>query len=174
MPVLRLLKRNLPAAQIYWWIEASIAPLLGDDPDLAGVFIFDRKGWRTPAWWRNVWHTVRSVRRQHFDVVLDLQGLSRSAFFSWLPNGKTTIGLDNQREGNREGAQIFYDALARRSPPGTPAAERYLSVLQTMGLPVSWDFDWLPDRASAARTVREHIRATEASFSRAVVERRDG
>src|SRR5262245_15895701 len=115
MPVLRVLKCHLPDAKIFWWIEASLAPLFEGDPDLTGLFIFSRKGWRTFSWWREVWCTVRAVRHHHFDFVLDLQGLSRSAFFSWLANGKTVIGLDNAREGNREGAQIFYDLLAPRS-----------------------------------------------------------
>jgi len=144
LPVLRVIKRQLPYAQVFWWIEASLAPLLRGDPDLAGIFIFDRKGWRTLAWWRDVWRTVRNVRNQGFDYVIDLQGLSRSAFFAWLANGNTIIGLDNAREGNREGAQIFYDLLAPRSPPGTPASERYLSVLTNLNLPVTWNFDWLP------------------------------
>ncbi len=66
--------------------------------------------------------------------------------FAWLANGSTIIGLDNAREGNREGAQIFYDLLAPRSPPGTPASERYLSVLNLLNIPITWDFDWLPPR----------------------------
>ena len=49
MPVLRVLKRQLPHADIYWWIEATFAPLLEGDPDLTGLFIFRRKGWRTLA-----------------------------------------------------------------------------------------------------------------------------
>jgi lipopolysaccharide heptosyltransferase II len=159
MPVLRAVKRRLPQAQIYWWIEASLAPLFEGDPDLSGLFIFRRKGWRTFAWWREVWTTVRSVRHHRFDYVLDLQGLSRSGFFSWLANGKTTVGLDNDREGNREGAQIFYDLLAPRSAPGTPPAVRYLGALEPLGMPVSWDFEWLPQRPVAAATVGEQIGA---------------
>jgi heptosyltransferase-1 len=157
MPVLRVLRRRLPDAQIYWWIEASLASLFEGDPDLTGLFIFRRKGWRAFAWWREVWRTVRAVRHHHFDFVLDLQGLSRSAFFSWLANGKTTVGLDNEREGNREGAQIFYDLLAPRSSPGTPPAVRYLGALQPLSIPFTWDFEWLPQRALAAATVRAQM-----------------
>jgi len=90
--------------------------------------------------------------------VFDLQGLSRSAFFSWLANGKTTVGLDNDREGNREGAQIFYDVLAQPSPPGTPAAARYLNALMVLPLEVSWDFEWLPETPAAAAKVLEEMR----------------
>jgi lipopolysaccharide heptosyltransferase II len=159
MPVLRVLKRRLPEAEIYWWIEASLAPLFEGDRDLSGLFIFRRKGWRTFAWWREVWVTVKRVRLHRFDFVLDLQGLSRSGFFSWLANGQTTIGLDNDREGNREGAQIFYDLLAPRSAPGTPPAVRYLGALNPLSIPLSWDFEWLPERPAAAATVRAQMEA---------------
>src|ERR1035438_2595711 len=35
LPVLRLIKRHLPASEIYWWIDSKLAPLLEGDPDLA-------------------------------------------------------------------------------------------------------------------------------------------
>ena len=155
MPVLRVIKRAWPDAQVFWWIEASLAPLFESDPDLDGTFVFRRKGWRTIAWWREVWRTLSAVRKHRFDYVLDLQGLSRSAFFAWLANGRTVIGLDNDREGRREAAQIFYDVLARPSPRGTPAANRYLGVLERLGLPIDWNFQWLPRRRAVARKVNE-------------------
>ena len=37
LPVLRLIKRHLPASEIYWWIDSSLAPLLEGDPDLAAL-----------------------------------------------------------------------------------------------------------------------------------------
>ena len=43
--VLRSIKRRLPASQIYWWIDGLLAPLLDDDPDLAGVIPFERRRW---------------------------------------------------------------------------------------------------------------------------------
>ena len=157
LPVLRLLKRRWPESEIYWWIEAGLAPLLEGDADLAGLFVFNRRHWGRPGWWLATWLTLRAVRRERFDFVLDLQGLGRSGFFAWLANGKTVIGLDNPREGNREGAQIFYDLLAPRSPAGTLAFQRYLSVLTALGVPVDWNFEWLPSRPAAAARVREQV-----------------
>ena len=48
LPVLRLIKRHLPASEIYWWIDSNLAPLLEGDPDLAGVVRFQRRRWATP------------------------------------------------------------------------------------------------------------------------------
>ena len=157
IPVLRMLKKYWPQSEIYWWIEHELSPLLQDDRDLSGLILFYRNGWHGLDWWRKMWRTVREAREKQFDLILDLQGLSRSAFFGWLANGSTFIGLDNLREGNREGAQIFYDLLAPRSAPGTPAPERYVGILAALGLKPDWDFEWLPQRAEAADAVRQKI-----------------
>jgi hypothetical protein len=42
LPVLRLIKAHSPASEVYWWIQSGLAPLLANDPDLAGLFLFER------------------------------------------------------------------------------------------------------------------------------------
>jgi len=57
-----------------------------------------------------MWHSIRWMRRQSFDLVIDLQCLLRSGLFGWLANGKFLAGLDEAREG----ARGFYDIAVRR------------------------------------------------------------
>jgi heptosyltransferase-1 len=154
LPVLRLLKLHLPQSRVYWWVEAGLAPLLEDDPDLAGVFKFQRNRWAWPHRWAEVWRNVRALRRERFDVAIDLQGLARSAFFAWFADAGLSIGLDNPREGAREGARAAYDLVPPRSPPGAHAVDRYLTVLPLLGVPVQARFQWLPDRPRVADKVR--------------------
>jgi heptosyltransferase-1 len=45
LPVLRLLKLHFPGAEIFWWIDSALAPLIEGDPDLAGIVRFERKRW---------------------------------------------------------------------------------------------------------------------------------
>ncbi len=86
------------------------------------------------------------MRGERFDWAIDLQGLARSGLFAWLANADLTIGLDNAREGAREGARLFYDVIAPRAAPGTHAVDRYLAVLPPLGVPVHGKFQWLPER----------------------------
>jgi heptosyltransferase-1 len=151
LPVLRLIKRHLPQSQIYWWIETSLASLLEDDPDLAGIVRFDRKRWAAPANWLELWRTVQWMRGQGFDWVIDLQCLFRSGCFAWFANGECTIGLDTTREG----ARGFYDIAVPRPSFHTHAVDWYLEVLPRLGVPVDWTFQWLPSRLPVARAVRE-------------------
>jgi len=150
LPVLRLLKEHLPESEIYWWIEAGLAPLLEGDPDLAGLIQFNRRRWAQPKNWAKLWRDVQWTRVQNFDWVIDLQGLARSAVFGWLANGQLSIGL----EESREGARGFYDIVAPRSPFATHAVDRYLGVLTLLKVPIHWDFQWLPAQPEVAASVR--------------------
>jgi heptosyltransferase-1 len=151
LPVLRLLKRHLPDSEIYWWIESRLAPLLEEDPDLAGLVIFERERWAAPRNWVQLWRSVQWTRSQDFDWVIDLQCLARSGSFAWVANGKFTIGLNEPREG----ARGFYDVAADRPSFHTHAVDWYLSVLPLLQVPVHQEFQWLPPRKRVAAELRE-------------------
>ena len=151
LPVLRLIKRHLPDSHIYWWIESTLAPLLEGDPDLAGVVPFERRRWAAPRHWAQLWRTIRWMRAQAFDWVIDLQSLARSGAFAWLANGTLTVGLDEPREG----ARGFYDLLVPRPSFHTHAVDWYQGVLPLLGVPANGDFQWLPARPDATQSVRQ-------------------
>jgi ADP-heptose:LPS heptosyltransferase len=146
LPVLRLLKKHLPASEIYWWIDAALAPLLEGDPDLTGLIRFERRRWAKPRYWPELVRSIHQTRQMHFDWVIDLQCLARSAAFAWLANGRRLIGLDEVREG----ARGFYDVAVRRASFHTHAVEWYLAVLPPLGVPVDRKFIWLPERPAVA------------------------
>jgi len=151
LPVLRLLKRHRPASEVWWWIDARFASLLEGDPDLAGVVRFERQRWGRPRHWPEMLASIRWLRAQRFDWVIDLQGLARSGAFAWLANGRLLAGLDEPREG----ARGLYDIIAPRASWHTHAVDWYLSLLPRLGVPVDDDFDWLPARPAIAAAVRE-------------------
>ena len=91
LPVLRLIKRQRPHWQVHWWIAQSLAPLLQNDPDLAAVHPFQRRGWGTPTGLALGVRQLGQLHRERFDVVLDLQGLARSAAFSWAARALSTV-----------------------------------------------------------------------------------
>lgn len=151
LPVLRLLKRQFPNAQVWWWVDSNFAPLLESDPDLAGVLRFERRGWGSPRRWLELWRTLRWMRGQQFDWVIDLQGLARSGTVAWLANGRQLVGLDEPREG----ARGYYDVIVPRASFHTHAVDWYLAVLRELGVPVDSHFDWLPERPAVAAAIRE-------------------
>jgi len=150
LPVLRLLKRHLPASEMFWWIDSALAPLLEGDPDLTGIVRFERRRWAAPRHWPEMLRSIRWMREQNFDWVIDLQCLARSGAFAWLANGKFLIGLDEVREG----ARGFYDVAVRRASFHTHAVDWYLAVLPRLGVPVHKNFQWLPERPEVADAVQ--------------------
>ena len=62
LPVLRLLKLHWPGAEIFWWLDSGLAPLLEGDPDLAGVVRFERKRWSHPRYWPEMLRSVQLAR----------------------------------------------------------------------------------------------------------------
>ena len=139
--MLRLLKLHYRHAEIYWWLDSSLAPLLENDPDLAGIVRFERRRWGHPQNWPEMLRSIQWMRAQHFDLVIDLQCLLRSGAFAWLSRGKFLIGLDEAREG----ARGFFRGLGAANVQIVPymglffaAYEALKPALAASGLPLEW------------------------------------
>jgi lipopolysaccharide heptosyltransferase I len=150
LPVLRLIKLHHPTSEIHWWVDASLAPLLEGDPDLAGVILFHRRRWASPLRWGEAWRSLRTIQAHRFDWVIDLQSLMRSGLVAWLAGGGLTVGLDDPREG----ARTFYDIIVPRPSCHTHAVDWYLGVLPMLDVPVHRNFSWMPERSEAGEAVR--------------------
>jgi lipopolysaccharide heptosyltransferase II len=161
LPVLRLLKSHFRDAEIFWWIDTALAPLIEGDPDLAGVVRFHRKRWARPQHWPEMFCSIHWMREQNFDIVIDLQCLARSAAFAWLANGKFLVGLDEIREG----ASGFYDLAVPRKNFYTHAVDWYLSVLPKLGVPVHKNFVWLPKQPQIAVAVKQKWFSKPSTFN---------
>ncbi len=150
LPVLRLLRKRWPEAEIHWWIAAGLSGLLEEDPDVSRVVRFRRDQWRSPGGLLDQFRMIQGLRRERYDLVLDLQGLARSGVHAWLADASLTIGIGD----NREGARGFYDVAVDRPGWQSHAVEWYFRVAAEAGLPVRERFDWLPVRPRAAAAIR--------------------
>lgn len=151
IPILRMLKAHHPGSSIYWWLSSELAGLLEHDPDLAGLFLFQRRRWSAPWHWHEAARSIAQIRAQRFDLVVDLQGLARSALVAWLAGAARTLGVEDWREG----APAFYDVAVPRPLRQPHAVDWYLAVLESLGVPPRWDFEWLPFHADAAQRITE-------------------
>jgi len=83
LPVLHDLATQFPGVQIDWVVEEAFADLLKQVPGLGRVLPCAQRRWRktpfaarTRAQWRQFWDTLRL---EAYDVVIDFQGLIKSA-----------------------------------------------------------------------------------------------
>ena len=99
-PLASSIKNTHPDAQIYWLAESNVAPLLAHNPDLSETVVWPREEWRallrSGRWWRLI-RAIRAFRRTlssyQFDLVLDTQGLLKSAFLAWLTGAPRRVGF---------------------------------------------------------------------------------
>jgi heptosyltransferase I len=106
MPALQDIRRAVPGARIDWVVERAFAPLVERCDGVGRVIGCELRQWRKAplsAQTRSDWRAFRSVlRSQAYDVVIDLQGLTKSALVAraarLAPGGKRHA-LANQTEG---------------------------------------------------------------------------
>jgi len=134
LPVLAEVRRAYSRAHIAWLANTDYAGLLDGHPYLDEVILFDRKRfgklWRQPTIVADLARIVTFVRRREFDVVLDLQGLLRSALLSWVSGAHVRIGFADAREL----APLFYTHRVRCPPGVRHAVDRNLCVARALGI----------------------------------------
>ncbi len=137
LPAVALLKRHFPQSTIRWVVNPEWAPLLAGNPGLEEVVIFPRgtfRGWKGLA---KIGPWARSMQAYRSELVLDFQGLLRSAMIGRLCRGGSLLGLSDAREG----ARFFYDGVADVSAQ-SHAVDRYLQLVATLGVDTTGPLEW--------------------------------
>jgi lipopolysaccharide heptosyltransferase I len=93
LPTAATLRRRFPSAKLTWLVKREWADVLDGNPDIDAVLAVDLSlgGWPT---------AIERVRAGCFDLVVDLQGLLRSAVLGWLSGAPVRVGFADGREGS--------------------------------------------------------------------------
>lgn len=161
LPVLAHLHAAMPAATVDWLVESSFAPLLEGHPLIHRVIRLDTRGWRAAG----MAHAVKGslgvigqLRRAQYDVVLDLQGNSKSGLFTLCSGAPQRFGFD--RDQVREWPNLM---ATNRKVPVPPVhhhiTSRYLQIAQAAfpgasEVPLSGP---LPVQTGAAQSVARQL-----------------
>jgi lipopolysaccharide heptosyltransferase I len=137
MPALASLRAAFPEARIDWFVQDDFADAVRAHPALHAVVPFPRRAWR--RWWslgsiRGVLGLRRQIRDAGYDLVLDLQGLLRSAIFAHAAAGARRVAWRDAREG---AGWLANERHARRGGPD--ATEVMLALLEDAGVPAVRD-----------------------------------
>jgi heptosyltransferase-1 len=132
LPVLSALRWRFPQSQITWVVNHAYEPLLAGHPDLDATLPFDRGAFRQ-GFLSAVSYSLRfanTLRRQRFDLVIDLQGLLRTGLMSAWTGAPRKIGFANAREG----AVHFYSQRVEvLDAARIHAVDRYWRVVEQLG-----------------------------------------
>lgn len=107
MPVVQDIRQALPQARIDWVVERAFAPLVRCCAGVERVIACDLRRWRR-SWLsadtRQAWQAFRqTLQAQSYDCVIDLQGLTKSAWVAWLARrapGGERVALAHATEGS--------------------------------------------------------------------------
>jgi lipopolysaccharide heptosyltransferase I len=156
IPVWRALRKKWPMAKISWLIAPACANLIEGLSDLE-LILFERKrlgqSWKSLSALKELLAFQKSLRDRHFDLVVDLQGLLRSAWFARCTRAPLRVGFANAREMG----WMFYTHRVSLYTMEQHAVLRNMSVAAALGCPPDEIGFELPiteqDRAAARELV---------------------
>lgn len=149
LPALTTLRRALPNARITWLVEDSAQDLVRGHPALDRVLVWNRSRWKTLlrsgrlfALASSAWAFRREIRDTHYDLVIDFQGLLKSAVWVALSRAESKAGY-GPGQRHDEHAWLALNKRVAVSAPDAHAVERNLRLLEGLGfprLPLAYDF----------------------------------
>jgi heptosyltransferase I len=132
LPAVHYLKETFQDAKISWIANTEWAPLLEQNVDLASIIPFPRREFKGPVGVLKFIQWCRALSVLEPELVLDFQGLLRSAWISRNANGQSVFGLSDSREASR----FFYDRRALVHSK-QHSVDRYLALARLAGADTS-------------------------------------
>ena len=122
------IKTNLPQSRVTWLVEPKWSELVELNRQIDRMIIFKR-AWRVSA----VWLLFKNLHEEKYDIVLDLQRILKSGFFSLLSGAKRRIGF--HRRNAKEFNWIFNNEHIGYYNDDLPKIRHYLKFTEYLGLP---------------------------------------
>jgi len=97
LPVAAHLKSCPQIREIHWLLEEQFSPLLVNQPLIDKIQLINTKKWRRQgktAAIKGIISTISRLRREKYDLVLDLQGNSKSGMFTRFSGAPLRYGFD--------------------------------------------------------------------------------
>ena len=135
-PLLAACRKRYPNTEIDWLAEGVVRPLLTELPGLTQVVLWPRQEWQDLWREKRIFALLRAVmafrqklRERNYDLVIDAQGLVKSAFLSWLTGSPQRIGFKSKEPNGVFLTQRFDKSITPR------ISSEYLALADTLG----WD-----------------------------------
>ncbi len=156
LPFAAALRQRFPHAKITWLVHPQFAGFVPDPPVIDEVLYFDKVKFNkmpVSAKMKYFWQMRRLLHSKKFDLVIDLQGLFKSAVLAAISGCDKRIGYCEMREGSG----LISKAICG-SHSQDHVIERYLDVARYLGADVREITFPLPDLTQETVTVAKKIR----------------
>lgn len=146
VPVLAALRRHDPSAEIDWLVEEAYAPILALVDGLrqrvivragAARSVAQGQGGPGPRFEAGLSGYVQAIaflRRQRYDVALDLQGLIKSAVWSRASGARRVVGFAREHLREPQAAWLYHEGVTPPHP--AHVIDKNLALAAHLGAPV--------------------------------------
>ena len=131
LPVAGALKETFPHLRISWAVEDVFAPLLTGNPDIEKVITLPKmsgRRLRSMTAWNECIKRLQLIRREHFDLTVDLQGLTKSAVVALYSGAERRLGYHWLRE-----LATLVEQPVPQHPASIHIVDQYLDVARFLG-----------------------------------------
>lgn len=127
MVALQYIKKQYPNLQIDWFVESAFAPILENNPDINEIIKLDLKSIKKDK--KEIINQIKLIKKYKnncYDLVIDAQGLIKSAIVSFFL-GKSRVGFS--KNSTREKLASFFYTKKVDIAYDKNAIERNVKVL---------------------------------------------
>ncbi len=136
LPFLNAIRTCFPKAEIHWVIAKGLEGLLEGHPMVNKLWIINKDKWKKI---KNAKGTInelkglfKEMKKEKFDLVVDLQGLLRSGVLTTATGAPVRVGFKEAREGSK----FFYTHKVEGGRE-IHAVDRYLKIARFLGCDTS-------------------------------------
>lgn len=99
-------KQHNKEVELHWLVEEKWSPILRNNKNIARLIITNTKGWRKDLFGtktrKEVFAFWKELRNTKYDLVIDINGLLRSAVIAWLTKAENRVGFSEDSDFCRE------------------------------------------------------------------------
>lgn len=126
VPVLDALKKAWPEARVTYLVPRGTEEMVADHPLLDGLLTVNRG----KDSWGRTWRFLRELRRARFDVVLELSGGDRGAFYALLSGAPQRLSFKREKKWQ----DLFFTKLLPRPDDRRHTVIQNLDLLRGLGI----------------------------------------
>ncbi len=162
LPFVAELRERFPLARLTWLVHPQFSGFVPDPPMVDEVIYFDKVKFNKMSLGEK-WSCFKEMRSllhsRNYDLVIDMQGLFKSAVLAAISGCNNRIGYCEMREGSGIISRAVIGAHARDH-----VIERYLDVARYLGCTVKDIRFPMPDLQKEWNAVQEKTEAVKGSY----------
>ena len=162
LPFVAELRERFPHARLTWLVHPQFSGFVPDPPMVDEVIYFDKVKFNKMSLGKK-WSCFKEMRSllhsRNFDLVIDMQGLFKSAVLAAISGCNNRIGYCEMREGSGLVSKAITGAHAKDH-----VIERYLDVARYLGCAIKDIRFPMPDLQKEWQAVQEKTEAVKEPY----------